>query len=147
MKFEELAKRISEEFTHAWNNWDIEKVEKCLTKTICVHSPHISQIYPENIENFICGREKVIAYWKLLMEKNGRITVTQTDIKKVDNTIISLNKVNGKNIIVREVMTIDEYGKIKDLAYEYFDEESFQEAVAKGISTTTVVPCLGVESK
>jgi ketosteroid isomerase-like protein len=119
MKFEQLVQQIAEEFTDAWNQWDIERLRCLLTDDVMLFSPNVSVIYPHHFDNKLCGKESVISYWQTLSAMTGYFQVEQIDFIKEDRTIITQNKVIGENIMIKEMFTINEYGKIHWLHYEY----------------------------
>ncbi len=119
MKFEDIVKLISEKFTQAWNDWDLDRLFNFLTADVRLQSPKVSQVYPENTTNTIEGRENVITYWNLLAQQQGKFKVVQYDIFKTDNKVTTLNRIEDSNILIKETYIMDEYGKIKELTYEY----------------------------
>ncbi len=119
MKFEDIVKLISEKFTQAWNDWDLDRLFNFLTADVRLQSPKVSQVYPENTTNTIDGRENVITYWNLLAQQQGKFKVVQYDIFKTDNKVTTLNRIEDSNILIKETYIMDEYGKIKELTYEY----------------------------
>lgn len=118
MKFEDIVILISEEFTLAWNNWDVEKLIKLLAEDVTIFSPQISNIYPENTLNTLKGKIAIEAYWTLLKKKNAFL-VKQISIKKVDREIKTVNIMIEGNLIIKETFRLNEYGKIDYLKYEY----------------------------
>lgn len=118
MKFEDIVILISEEFTLAWNNWDVEKLIKLLAEDVTIFSPQISNIYPENTMNTLKGKKAIEAYWTLLKKKNAFL-VKQISIKKVDREIKTVNIMIEGNLIIKETFRLNEYGKIDYLKYEY----------------------------
>ena len=118
MKFDDIVILISEEFTLAWNNWDVEKLIKLLAEDVTIYSPQISSIYPENKSNKLHGKIAIEAYWTLLKKKDA-YKVNQISIKKVDREIKTVNLVIGSNLIIKETFRLNEYGKIDYLKYEY----------------------------
>jgi hypothetical protein len=119
MRFEEIIKKISLEFAYAWNLGDLEKMTSFLTNDICLQSPNLSRFYPGSGGNTIVGKQNVVDYFKTLIETRGRFQVDQISIIKENDQVITKNKVVGKNIFIKEIFTINEYGKIKKLIYEY----------------------------
>ncbi len=145
MKFEDVLKHISEEFTQAWNDGDLGKIVHFLTNDISVQSPNISRLYPENTNNIIVGKENVINYWKLLSETYGYFEVAQTSIQKRDNHVVTMNTIVGTGITIKETFKVNEYGKIKELIYEYSD--AAYQLPMRGTSIITVEPLPILESK
>lgn len=126
MNFERIIKRISEEFTRTWNHWDMDNRVACLTEDVRIESPNISNVYPENTDNIIIGKNNVRAYWELLAEKKGTFKVKQLSVVKDDLKVTTRNKVIGSEIEIIETFTMNEYGKINDLKYEYLDRTIMQ---------------------
>lgn len=119
MRFEDIIKLISTEFTEAWNNWDIEKAMTYLANNVVIRSPKISIVYPDNIECEIKGKAAVKEYWDRLKEMSENYRVYQTSIVKEGREVVTVNKVIGHDIIIRETFIVNEYGKIEYLKYEY----------------------------
>lgn len=119
MTFESLIRRISDDFTNAWNQWDIDAMMKHLCSNVIITSPNISLVYPNNSDNKIVGKENVLAYWEKLKLIEGRIIVVQESFEKIDTVIRTVNRVVGKNILIYESFKLNEYGKIQELHYSY----------------------------
>jgi len=119
MKFEDIIRSISEEFIQAWNKWDIERMMKCLTADVRLQSPNVSLIYPENDTNILVGKELVQSYWSQLSQRKEAFEVVQISLVKVDLRVTTMNRVVGTDIVIRKSFTMNEYGKINDLVYEY----------------------------
>lgn len=119
MKFEEIIRSISEQFTRSWNNWDIDRRTNCLTNDVVLTSPNVSKVYPENLSNTICGKENIRVYWNQLAAQEGLFKVEQQSVSKEGMNVITLNKIIGSEIYIKETFTMNEYGKIKELMYEY----------------------------
>ncbi|MBK7692211.1 MAG: nuclear transport factor 2 family protein [Bacteroidetes bacterium] len=119
MKFEALVKLISEDFTVAWNQWDIEKLLTFVANSVVVRSPKVGMIYPENAACEIVGKEALHEYWTKLKIKNGKFDVTQLSITCDGRKLETVNKLNGQDILIYETILLDEYGKIIFLNYEY----------------------------
>jgi len=121
MNFENIIRRISEEFTRTWNHWDMDHRVACLTEDVRIESPNISKVYPEITDNILIGKEQVRKYWELLAAKNGTFKVNQLSVVKDDMKVTTRNKVLGSDIEIIETFTMNEYGKINNLKYEYID--------------------------
>ena len=117
MTFESLIKAIADDFTNAWNRWDIEAMMKHLCPNVLITSPNISLVYPSNSENKIVGKENVLAYWEKLKMIQGPIIVIQESFEKIDTVIQTKNRIIGKNILINESFKLNEYGKIQELHY------------------------------
>ena len=65
------------------------------------------------------GRDNVINYWNQLIEMKGTFKVTQLSIIKIDNKVTTMNQIEGSQTTIKECYTLDEYGKINELVYEY----------------------------
>ncbi len=119
MRFEEIVKQISEEFTKAWNDGDVDRLMNYLTNNVRLTSPMVSRVYPEHEGNTIEGRDNVKNYWHQLALLHGQFKVTMTSITKSDNKVTTMNHVEGSNLIIKETYTMNEYGKINEVIYEY----------------------------
>jgi hypothetical protein len=119
MRFEEIVKHISEEFTQARNDWDMEPLMHFLHTNVSLQSPNVSEVYPENKSNTILGRDNVINYWNQLVEMKGTFKVTQLSIVKIDNKVTTMNQIEGSKTTIKECYRLDEYGKINEMVYEY----------------------------
>lgn len=119
MKFEEIIKAISEDFTKAWNEWDIEKLMSFLSNNVVIYSPKILLVYPDNTACKLQGKENLRDYWTKLKVMTDNTRVDQISITKVDREIKTVNKVVGKEIIINETIILNEYGKIEYLKYQY----------------------------
>jgi hypothetical protein len=119
MKFEEIIKAISDDFTRAWNEWDIDSLMTHLANNVEIYSPKINSIYPDNTESRLIGKTAVKDYWTILKNTTPQHKVEQTSLQKVDREIRTVNKVIGEDIIIFETFIVNEYGKIEYLKYEY----------------------------
>ncbi len=119
MKFEDIIRIISEDFTKAWNDWDIDKLMTHLATHVEIHSPKIKVVYPENTDCTLIGKEAVLEYWTRLKKISGDYRVEQISLKKEDREVKTVNKVIGKGITIYETFIVNEYGKIEYLKYEY----------------------------
>lgn len=119
LKFEDIIKQISDDFTEAWNQWDIEKLMTFLTDDVIVYSPKVSVVYPLNEENIIVGKENVKQYWSTLVTITGKFNVIPISIEKKDREVKTTDIIveTGQTIISR--FTVNEYGKIDRLNFEY----------------------------
>lgn len=119
MTFESLIRAIADDFTNAWNRWDIDAMMKHLCPNVLITSPNISLVDPSNSENKIVGKENVLAYWEKLKMIQGPIIVVQESFEKIDTVIQTKNRIIGKNILITESFKLNEYGKIQELHYSY----------------------------
>lgn len=119
MNFNQVVRHISEEFTDAWNTMDWLKISSCVANDVRLYSPYVSVMYPEKINNWIEGKDDLLNYWKKLVAAYGHFKVKQTDIVKVDGSIKTQNHLFDRNLTIQEVFTLNEYGKIVELRYEY----------------------------
>ena len=123
MKFEEIVRRISDDFTHYWNVWDIEAILSFISEHVILRSPNVSKVFPSINNNTIVGKENVRHYWEQLAQRNLNYKVIQTSVTKTDRTITTYNLAIKTNIVIREIFILDEYGKIIELNYEYPDTD------------------------
>ncbi len=121
MKFEELVRIISADFTAAWNHWDIEKLLTFVSNGVVVQSPKIALVYPEKVKCEIVGKDALREYWTLLKNITGAMNVVQLSIACDGRKLETVNKVTGKDTLIYETILLDEYGKIIFLKYEYKD--------------------------
>ncbi|MBK7040169.1 MAG: hypothetical protein IPH46_06765 [Bacteroidetes bacterium] len=119
MKFDEIIKSISDDFTKAWNDWDVDKMKNYLTDYVIIYSPKIQLVYPDNVGCKLEGKDQVIEYWKLLKSKIENYKVVQLSVCKDNREVKTVNRVVGSDIIVYETFVVNEYGKIEYLKYEY----------------------------
>lgn len=119
MKFEDIIKIISDDFTRAWNEWNIDQLMTHLAPHVEIHSPRIKTVYPDNAACKIIGKKEVLEYWTRLKAIAGDYRVEQLSLKKEDREVKTVNKVIGKNITIYETFIVNEYGKIEYLKYEY----------------------------
>lgn len=119
MKFEEIIKSISDDFTDAWNQWDIDRMKDILSESVIIRSPKIMHVYPENASCEIQGKGNVIEYWNRLKEMTHNYQVVQLSIKKDGREVKTVNKMIGEDITIYETFIVNEYGKIEYLKYEY----------------------------
>ncbi|MCC7030398.1 MAG: hypothetical protein IT257_08835 [Chitinophagaceae bacterium] len=119
MKFEEIIKSISDDFTRAWNEWDIDRLMTHLANNVEIYSPKIKAIYPDNTECKLTGKQAIKDYWTNLKNSTRQHKVVQTSLQKIDREITTINKVIGENITIHETFVVNEYGKIEYLRYEY----------------------------
>ncbi len=120
MKFNNLIKKILNDFTVAWNRWDFDSLEKILTPDVIIFSPKIGEIYPENKECKLVGRKNLIEYWKLYQLKYGKTHADQISFEKKGRVIKTSNKIIGQALIINEELILNEYGKIELIRYEYY---------------------------
>ena len=123
MKFEELIQQISEQFTDAWNRWDMDEMMRHLCPNVILKSPNVSLIYPDNVNNTLEGKEVVRAYWMALYLKNGPFKVRQLSFRKEGTQIFTENHILGTQMVISETFILNEYGKIKFLEYSYHIDE------------------------
>ena len=117
--FESIIKRISKEYTQAWNDWDIPKLESYLHTDVVISSPKISCVYPDKIDNQIQGRDLIIQYWERLFQIQKKFKVNQLSLEIIDKTVTTTNQIEGSNTIIQERFVLDQYGRIEELYYEY----------------------------
>lgn len=117
--FESIIKRISKEYTQAWNDWDIPKLESYLHTDVVINSPKISYVYPDKIDNRIQGRNSIIEYWERLFQIQKKFKVNQLSLEIIDKTVTTTNQIEGSNTIIQERFVLDQYGRIVELYYEY----------------------------
>jgi hypothetical protein len=133
MSFETLVKNITNSFTDAWNNWDVEAMSAHLTEYAQIESPFVSKIHPEIRDNIIVGRDKILTYWTLLYQKLGHLKTTQLSFIKEDIYVTTINRINNSSILIHETFVLNEYGRIKALKYAYSDEMNVIEHVEMAI--------------
>lgn len=117
--FESIIKRISKEYTQAWNDWDIPKLESYLHNDVVISSPKISYVYPDKIDNRLHGRDSIIEYWERLFQIQKKFKVNQLSLEIIDKTVTTTNQIEGSNTIIQERFVLDQYGRIVELYYEY----------------------------
>lgn len=123
LSFEKIIEQISNDYTNAWNNEDLEKLGSFLHKNVVVRSPQISKLFPENTDSELQGKDKVKEYWKRLFEEVGGLKVEQISLNKKGRTVTTVNKVVAHNTTIIEEFILDEYGFILDLKYTYLHDE------------------------
>jgi hypothetical protein len=137
MKFEELIQQISEQFTDAWNRWDMEEMMRHLCPNVILKSPNVSQIYPDNVNNTLEGKEVVRTYWTALYQKNGPFKVRQLSFRKEGTQIFTENHILGTQMVISETFILNEYGKIKYLEYSYSIDEMIEPHTSFSFLSTT----------
>lgn len=123
LSFEKIIEQISNDYTNAWNNEDLEKLGSFLHKNVVVKSPQISKLFPENTDSELQGKDKVKEYWKRLFKEVGGLKVEQISLNKKGRTVTTVNKVVAHNTTIIEEFILDEYGFILDLKYTYLHDE------------------------
>lgn len=123
LSFEKIIEQISNDYTNAWNNEDLEKLGSFLHKNVVVRSPQISKLFPENTDSELQGKDKVKEYWKRLFEEVGGLKVEQISLNKKGRTVTTVNKVVAHNTTIIEEFILDEYGFILYLKYTYLHDE------------------------
>ena len=119
MQIEAIIKRLTEEFIHHWNNWDMEKMSGYLHEDVVVRSPFVSSVFPENSDQCIKGRREVLEYWRRLEPLSSDLKFSLESLEKKDHKIYTVSSVWGEDYKLYTQFCYNEYGKVYELVFEY----------------------------
>lgn len=119
MQIEAIIKRLTEEFIHHWNNWDMDKMALYLHEDVVVRSPFIATVFPENSESLVRGRQQVLDYWRRLQPLSSHLKFSLETLEKKDHKIFAVSSVSGEDYKLYTQFSYNEYGKVYELVFEY----------------------------
>lgn len=131
MRFSKIIEDISNAFNDTWNNWEIQEMGNFLTEDIEVHSPKVLLVDPNNKLALIRGKSKVLDYWKKLAEITGKFKVAKLHSLKLERDVINYNEILDTDIVIKETLKLNEYGKIFYLKYEYLNKNELASDLEK----------------
>jgi len=119
MQIEAIIKKLTEEFIHHWNNWDMDKMSAYLHEDVVVRSPFVHIVFPENIDHQIKGRQEVLDYWRRLQPMTTDLKFNLETLEKKDHKIFTVSTVQGEDYKLYTQFSYNEYGKVYELVFEY----------------------------
>lgn len=119
MLIEDFIKKISLEFVQYWNEEQWERMSAYMKDDIEIHSPFIQLLFPDNTNNVLVGKDKLIAYWKILKSVTPNFVVTLDSLNKIDHEVFITLTAPEISKRLQVNLTYNEYAKIVKIFFEY----------------------------
>lgn len=116
-----FASKFAADWISAWNQADLSKVLSHYAEDFEMTSPNIQTIF-EELSGRLVGKERVRAYWQMMLSKFGPPRFELVDVFLGADSIAIQYQNRGRNGVV--IFFFDASGLVSKAAAHYLDESS-----------------------
>jgi hypothetical protein len=114
--------KILEDFINLWNDKKIDELSSFLTPEVELRSTNVLRIFPES-KGVLEGRDKILDYFKIVLEKIPNFVIVFEAIKNIDESIVINSRTQDNSLDFHVQYYFDRNNKIysikSDLAEKF----------------------------